>query len=161
MGPTERTGGRRVELYARGDLPRPADRRRTAVVDRLRVLADDERIAGFDEFTWEKRIRTSGPTDREARDLYLAFSQWADEAGVGLRPFFDTRDCYSMETGEFGEWLVFPALCLAVYEDGDLAAVYPHADGGEFRSVTDCLDLLAGGGRGPTDLEPEAATPAD
>lgn len=48
-----------------------------------------------------------------------------------------------METGEMDDWLVFPALCLALYEDGSLAAVFPHADGDDYRSVSDGLDELA------------------
>jgi hypothetical protein len=161
MTQTERTGDRRVELHVRETLPEPAGERRAAVTDRLEALAADGVVDGYDVFTWDKRIRVDGTGDRGTRDLYLSFVGWADEEGVGLRPFFDTRECYSMATGEFGRWLVLPALCLAVYEDGDLAAVYPHADGREFRSVEDCLDSLADDGSDSRERDERAVTAAD
>ncbi|WP_123534102.1 HTH domain-containing protein [Halosimplex salinum] len=144
MTPTERTGERRVELYVRETLPAPASRQRARLGARLQEFERAGRIDGFDVVDCPKRIRCESPVHVAARDRYLAFSEWARDSGVCLRPFFGTRECYAMDTGERGDWLVFPALCLAVYEDGDLAAVYPHADGEEYRSVADGLRTLAG-----------------
>lgn len=143
MTPTERTGGRRVALYVRETLPTPAARQRETLRTRLRALEAEGRVDGFDVFDCPKRIRCENPTARDARDRYLEFAQWARDSDVSLHPSFSTRDCYAMDTGEKGEWLVFPALSLAVYEDGDLAAVYPHADGDAYRSVADGLTALA------------------
>jgi hypothetical protein len=143
MTPTERTGGRCATLYSRETLPAPAARQRERLSRRLNDLETTDDLSSFSVEAWEKRIRCTGPEDEAARDRYLRFAAWAREYGVRLRPFFGTRECYSMETGEKDDWIVFPAICLAVYEDGDLAAVFPHADGDTYRSVSDGLDELA------------------
>jgi hypothetical protein len=135
MTPPERTRGTRVELLARAELPTPAAGQRDHLVDRLADLASDGVLAEFDVSAWPKRMRRDGTADATTRDRYLAFSAWARDRSVRLTPFFGTRECYSMETGERGEWVVLPVLCLAIHEDGDLAAVYPHADGDTYRSV--------------------------
>jgi hypothetical protein len=143
MTPTERTRVTRVELYGRETLPRPAQSRRSAVVDRLEALSAAGHIAAFDVSSWPKRVPCTGP-HCEARDRYRAFSAWADEYGVDLAPFFQTRECYSMVTGERGEWVVLPALCLAAYDGDDLVAVYPHTDVDSYESVGSALDWLEG-----------------
>lgn len=142
MTPSERTGVD-VELYARETLPSPARSRCERVEARLADLSADGEIASFDVATWPKRIPCRGDADPAVRDRYLAFEAWASECGVRLTPFFGTRECYSASTGERGDWVVLPVLCLAVYGDDGLDAVYPHADGGTCRSVVDGLDSLA------------------
>lgn len=148
------TGKLRVRLFVRKTLPRPARERVAEVRSRLKRLADTGRICEVDVSHWEKRIQYPGPANSRGRDRYNEFTAWAREQDVSLRPFFDTRTCYSMETGQRSEWLVFPALCLAVYEDDILTGVYPHADGDRRRSVSDCLELLAEGTADRTTGEP-------
>lgn len=143
MTPAERTRGTVVELYGRDDLPAPARGRRDRVAAHLAELESAGTIAGFDVRWWPKRLPRDGTGTREVRDRYLAFADWAEDRGVSLAPFFGTRKCYSTATGERGEWVVLPALCLAVYGDGDLTAVYPHANGDAYRSVLSGLRYLA------------------
>jgi len=142
MTPTERTRGTHVELFGRDSLPKPASGRRERIEGRLADLSSAGVIAAFDGDTWPKRVPCDGSAEASIRDRYLAFTAWAERNGVRLTPFFGTRECYCMETGERGEWLVLPALCLAVYEDGDLTAVFPHADGDTYRSVASGLRFL-------------------
>jgi len=142
MTPTERTGDRRVELFVRDGLPEPAARQCDRLRERLTDLEAEGAVASATAFTWDKRVERGDPVKTKARDRYVAFEAWAADRGVSLRPFFGTRECYSMETGERGEWIVYPALCLAVFEDGDLVSVFPHADGDDYRSVLDGLDAL-------------------
>ncbi|WP_135363399.1 HTH domain-containing protein [Halosimplex halophilum] len=144
MTPTERTGDRRVALWLRETLPEPAARQRGRLADSLRDLEAAGRVDSYEVTTCPKRIRRENPEAVAARDRYLAFSRWARDRGVRLRPFFATRECYAADTGELCDWLVFPAITLAVYDEGDLAAVYPHADGDDYRSVADGLSALAG-----------------
>lgn len=146
MAPTERTGKRRAAVYVRESLPEPAARQRDSLRTRLRELEAEGAVDAFDVFDCPKRIRRESPTDTDARDRFVEFAQWARDSGVSLRPSFGTRECYAMDTGEKSEWIVFPAVSLAVYEDGDLAAVYPHADGGDYRSVADGLTALTDSG---------------
>lgn len=164
MTPPARTRGTRVELYGRETLPTPARGRREQVADRLAALVDAGAIAACDVFTWPKRIPRSAGGDATARDRYLAVETWAMEAGVSLGPGFQTRECYSMETGERGDWVVLPALCLVVYEDDQIAAVYPHGDGDTTRSVLDgiaSLDAAVAGDDRADHAEPVAAGRAD
>ncbi|PSQ45748.1 hypothetical protein BRD17_00860, partial [Halobacteriales archaeon SW_7_68_16] len=123
-------------------LPKPASGRRDRLRERLCDLAAGSTVEEFDVSTWPKRVPRDGSCDPAVRDRYLEFAAWARDNGVRLSPFFGTRECYSMETGERGEWVVLPALCLAVYEDGDLSAVYPHADGDTYHSVLSGLRHL-------------------
>lgn len=132
-----------VELYARSPLPGVVAERRETVADRLSSLSDRGRLAAFDVATWQPKVPLAG--DEPEVELFDRFSEWAEGAGVGLEPFFETRTCYSMETGEVGERLVLPVLCLGIYRDDRLASVYPHAADGETRSVMDGLRALESG----------------
>ncbi|MFB6189290.1 MAG: HTH domain-containing protein [Halapricum sp.] len=134
------TGQQRVELYVRADLPEPTRGRLAAISHRLDSLVADGQLASYTTTTWAKRTQVS--TDGEQYSQYVSFLEWARSAGVELSPAFETRRCYSMETGECAEWLIYPVVCMAVYDDDDqLAAVYPH-DGEQPRSVFDALDSL-------------------
>jgi hypothetical protein len=132
--------GTRVELFARASLPEVAARRRDEVAGRLERLAGEGHVDDVTIHTWTKKVPLSGESDGPTR--YDRFSAWAETTGVSLEPFFDTRRCYSAETGERGTWLVRPVLCLAVYRDGDLDAVYPHSTDEGSRSVLDCLNAI-------------------
>ncbi|WP_424018914.1 HTH domain-containing protein [Halorientalis pallida] len=154
------TAGTRVELFARSSLPEVASRRRDEVAGRLKQLVEDGHVDDVAIRTWEKKVPLS--SDHDELTEYERFRDWAEETGVSLDPFFDTRSCYSMETGERGEWLVLPALCLAVYRDGDLDAVYPHSTNDGSRSVLDCLHAIeAAPGRVTEPLESEGTEQLD
>lgn len=160
MPTTDREPTRRAELFVRSDLPEPSQKRRAAVERRL----DELQCAGvFDECgttVWEKRVPMAGAGNCPEGRLYNEFSEWAADNGICLSPFFDTRRCYSTETGEKRRELVMPALCLAVYEDSDLTQVAPFACGGSPHSVEDCLDDMESG-RGPTVTETVGVSTAD
>jgi len=139
---------RRATLYVRSDLPTPSERRRRAVEDRLQDLRCSGVLAEYETATWRKRVPVG---DRECPEgtCYDEFVAWATETGCSLSPFFDTRVCYSWETGEKRTELVMPAMCLAIYEDGTLVQVAPFSRGGVPNSIEDCLDDLEAG-RSPT-----------
>ncbi|MFB6184160.1 MAG: HTH domain-containing protein [Haloarculaceae archaeon] len=148
MTTVERHGRPAIRLFVREELPGPARRRRRAVIEGFERLTADGRVASFDLVRWPKRFERAGTEDERVRETYAAFVDWARAAGVSLSPFFDVRECYSTATGARDEWIVLPVLCVAVFEDGVLKTVYPHADGDETRSVADCLaDLESGGER--------------
>lgn len=134
--------GTRARLHVRETLPQPVRHRRQRVADRLSALVAEGALREFDVVTWDKRIPADGSGDPELRDTYLSFEAWAEERDVSLAPFFQTRECYSWETGERGTWVVLPALCLSVHEDGDLTAVYPHRDGDTYHSVWTGIESL-------------------
>lgn len=164
MSRTQMTGhgtreGIRVELYARSSLPTAAERRRATVERRLENLADAGHVTQLETETWETKV----PLDESSPewDRYDEFADWADEVGVSLEPFFDTRDCYSMTTGERGERLVLPALCIAIYRDDRLQTVYPHSTPQGSRSVLDCLNAIETVETEPRDFERRPADDSD
>jgi len=132
--------GVRVELYARSSLPSVAERRRETVENRLEGMAEEGHVATVGTETYRKKVPVDDPSPE--RSLYREFETWASEVGVDLDPFFETRECYSMETGERGQRLVLPALCIAIYRDDRLQTVYPHSTPQGSRSVMDCLNAI-------------------
>ena len=144
MSNTECPQSRRAELFVRADLPTPSQKRRTAVESRLQQLQCTGAIETFETTVWEKRVPVADEGCPE-RGRYEEFLEWATEAGASLAPFFDTRLCYSWETGEKRTELVMPALCLALYEDDELVQAAPFARGGTPHSIEECLDDLEAG----------------
>jgi len=143
MPATETAGEIRAELYVRDTLPTPAKRCSQTIIARLERLAADGVVGAYSVTSWAKRLPMSDPEGTDQRDRYNEFSQWARANGVRLTPFFDTRECYSMQTGEKRTELVFPAICIAIYEGDELQTVAPHAAAETAESVNDCLDWLA------------------
>ncbi|MEF8814449.1 MAG: HTH domain-containing protein [Halovenus sp.] len=154
---TTTDGERRIEFYVRHELPAPARDQSAAVYDRLCRLADRGVVSGIERHEWVGRVPLAD-CDRWLRDTYLGFTDWAGEAGVALRPFFSTRECYTPECEAYTDWLVLPALCLALYEGGQLQAVYPHADGDETVTVAEAVDSLE---RDTLEIPGTSPTPAD
>jgi len=142
MPATETSGEIRAELYVRETLPTPARQCSQRIVARLERLAADGLLGEFSVSSWAKRLAIEGSAHPSQRTRYNEFSDWARRNGVRLTPFFDTRECYSMQTGEKRTELVFPAICLAIYEDGELQTVTPHASGETTTTVADSLDRL-------------------
>jgi hypothetical protein len=130
-----------VEFHARSELPPPAEHRAAQVYEGLTVLAGEGALDGLDRSTWPDRTPVEDPRP-ELRDAYLAFTEWAKTHGHSLTPFFQTRECYTPEYGGWTNWLVLPALCLAIHEGDELRAVYPHTDDGRTYTVQDGLELL-------------------
>jgi len=150
---------RRAELFVRSDLPTPVQKRCEAVESLLEDLKSDGVVDETETTFWAKRIPVDGGYSPE-RERYNEFCEWAREAGVCLAPYFDTRECYSFETGEKRTELVLPALCLAIYEDGELTQMAPFTKDGEPQTIGDCLTDLADEER-PTPAAPTPTPTAD
>jgi hypothetical protein len=144
MAPTSRDGRVTATLSVREELPRPAMERAETVRGTLESLQAEGTLDELSRREWPKRVPIED-CDSDVRDTYLAYTAWADAAGVSLAPFFATRSCYSPDAGTHTDWLVVPAFALAIRVDGDLAAVYPHSDGTETASVEDGIDRLRSG----------------
>lgn len=143
MPDTERTGTRRATLFVRSDLPTPARKRRAAIAARLQRLVESGALDAVTVAEWNKHVPIDDETEGAfERDRYNEFSDWARSASVSLAPFFDTRECTSFQSGERRTELVLPAVCLAVYEAGDLRTVAPHARGRQTETIENCLDRL-------------------
>ena len=149
----------RAELFVRTELPTPARRRRDAVENRLSELQCSGAIDAFATTVWRKRVPLADE-DCQERRRYDEFRAWAKESDATLSPVFDTRMCYSWETGERRSELVMPALCLALYEGDDLRRVAPVTRGDDPRTIDECLDDLEAG-RTPTPTDSPPISTAD
>jgi hypothetical protein len=122
----ETDGGVRLELYVRDELPPPATQQSAEIRDRLQRLDRESVIRELTTRKWPSRTPLAGVSPT-IRDRYLAFTQWEAAGELRLRPFFAIRECFTPREGERTDWLVLPAICLAVYVDDSLEMVYPHA----------------------------------
>ena len=143
MHSNKREGSVEVVLYERRELPPPARDRADAVYERLAELQERGHIDDVSREQWVKRTPVDD-CDEAVQDTYLSFTAWADEEGVRLTPFFQTRECFSPSAGEHTDWLVMPAFCLGIYDDTDVAAVYPHNGEAGEETVEDGLQALLG-----------------
>lgn len=158
MPESTRDGQRRVALFIRDDPPEPVQRRLDDVTVTLERLVSTGEIDSYTVQRWSKRQPVDAAQPAQ-RSRYTSFSEWARAAGVRLTPGFHTRECYSMETGECERSLVFPVVCLAVYDGDDVDAVYPHV-GAEPRTIDDGLAVLstdADGSMAAVPFDPSAA----
>lgn len=138
---------RRVELYLRGDTYGTYDRQQ-AVLERVRDLESAGVIAESSvDASWQ-RIRTPEQDGRDgALRTYREFGEWAVENGYSLEPAFERRQRSYIGTDVVSDLVVFPVVSLAVYEGGDLRAVFPCSDGsGDVHfTVADCLEVFESG----------------
>lgn len=110
----------------------------------LTELSNAGVLDGVEVVTWPTRVELSAGADSVAADAYDRFAEWADEEGCRLAPAFDVEAYESTFTGESGTALVTPVVSVAVYEDDELAAVYPYVEDGEVVDVDDGIDRLRG-----------------
>lgn len=151
--PEPTPGQRRVELYVREGLPAATRERRRDLTAAVERLAENDIVSSASVTTCPKRY----PIGEQAAAPFASFQEWATEAGVSLAPGFDTRTCYSMETGQRRHYRVLPAFVLAVYEGPRLEAVYPHVDDSP-TTVPEGLETLRT--QGSTDRRHEVTDPS-
>ncbi len=121
----------------------------TTLVDRLARLQAEGTIEGFDVECWPDEVSLSSDGHPEVVGAFRRYERWAERNEVSLRPAFDVRSVSPL-IGAHRELLRLPAACLAAYENGDLARVFPCTDGDHTWTVEDCLDALADTGAPPT-----------
>lgn len=158
MSRTNTPQSRRATLFVRADLPKPSQKRCTAIERDLQDLVGRGVLDAAETVEWKKRVPLQGAGNGTERELYNEFAAWARDAGVCLAPFFDTRLCYSMSTGEKRRELVMPAVCLAIYENDELVQVAPFADAGRAESVEECIAELAEKGTVPENQSTTVST---
>jgi len=91
-------------------------------------------------------VRVDGeenPT-REIVRQFEQFEAWGDRHGVSIRPAFERRTRCSIADDEHSV-LVTPLLCLVVYRNQELSAVFPHSVDGETYTVKAAIETLLSG----------------
>lgn len=140
----------RVELRVRGHTPADVYDRQAAVYERLRQLQKAGKLSDVSVEVWGKQVSTgddadSGEADDGAqsiRDTYRAFEEWATRSGHALTPAFDTRECRTIASNGKREVIVFPVMCLAIYDGEAVQAVFPCSTGDDVRTVEDGLAAI-------------------
>lgn len=130
----------RLELFYRAPAPDEARRSQERVFERLRDL---ERVH-VETHKWPMRVVLERDADvRAERALasYTEFDDWAHAHHMDLSPFFNVHESHWF-TGEVTNELLFPMLCLAVYDDDELVDVYPRMDGTHTVSISQFIDRL-------------------
>lgn len=136
-----------VKLFVRADPELGCERQKQAVLEQLETLAAEDRVDSYEIHAWSKEIRIRGPLEgtgyyQNVFDHVKAFQRWADEASVQLNSAFKQQSVDCEITGETYRVLSLPSICIAVYEDGELCAVYPHSTEDGCRTAGSCLNEL-------------------
>lgn len=141
------TGERTVDLYLRAEPQFGVERQKEAVLDRLRALEREEKIDDFGVYIWGREIRPTGPLEgtdyhRLVLESLREFEDWLERNGASTDRVFQRRETNSEITDESYTVVSLPTMCLAVYDDDDLAGVYPYHDREGTHTVRECLDDL-------------------
>jgi len=141
-----------VTAHLRAAPSSPASRRQQSVMKTLDELEADGTIP---ELAVERRskqvtvpVLDEDSGDAGAVELFEAFESAADEAGIRLEPFFETREAVGglLSSGPTNEEIiVFPVICLTIRREGDLTGLYPCWNDGVHESIEDCLGALGAG----------------
>jgi hypothetical protein len=138
---------RRIECYLRGDTYGTYDRQQ-AVIERVENLENEGVLAETSVTADWQRIRTP---EQDVRDdalvTYEEFREWARENGYSLEPAFERRHRAYLGRSAVDDVVTFPVVSVAVYDDRDLAAVFPCSGEDEtiHFTVGDCLDAFERG----------------
>lgn len=117
-----------------------------ATLRRLQRLDREGLLTDLRVQVWPAAVRRSPEAVETTVDEYYAqFAAWADREGKAIEPAFEVCPRHSRFTGESHEVLRPPMLCLALYEDDRLGAVFPHTDGDGVHTVADAVDALVDG----------------
>lgn len=140
-----------VTVHLRAAPSMPAANRQEAVVSRLTDLAAAGAIPEVGIERWSGQVTVPVPdadTDAGAVELFEEFESAADEAGVRLEPFFESKQAVGglLSAGPTASKIIaFPVVCITVRRDEALTGLYPCWKDGDHHSVEDCLDALADG----------------
>ncbi|PSQ03822.1 hypothetical protein BRC95_08700 [Halobacteriales archaeon QS_5_68_33] len=136
----------RAELFVRSLSP-PAGRRPARMqLSRLRRL-DEAGALDLSVSVWGREVALSTTAARtDAGQSVLArvaeAREWADDRGVCVDPFFETREVTSTLTGEAYTALVLPVACLLEYREDELRHVAPYTTDSAVHSVADRVRIL-------------------
>ena len=132
-----------VQVYMRpGLLLEPLD----AKLDTLQRLETEDVIDAVTVQAWPDTVPLTDTTPyTEVVDLFNRFTLWADQQDRSITPPFTVRTQSTIASDDSRRILTTPMLCLAVYSDQMLTAVYPHTDGDDHYSVADAIAALKTG----------------
>jgi len=136
----------RVAVFVRRSVPFQARSRQLAVLGRVRALESAGVVDEVVVDTWANRVTDATADAAVALAAFEGFETWAKAHRARLEPGFEAHDCHCTFTDRDYRATVFPVVCVAVYADDELVAVYPHTrDDGSVVTVDLGLSLLEAG----------------
>lgn len=137
----------RVRLFTQGFAPNGAERVPASIYDQLKRLETEGAIDDCEVEVWGRKLCRRIDGDRPAiadaaLDTIGEFREWADRTGASLDRCFDEAKVHSELTGENRTEVRLPTVCMAVYDDDELVAVFPHATTDGEYTVDDGLETL-------------------
>lgn len=121
------------------------EKRQETILGRLEALCEQNVIDDVTVTYWFRQA-----TDHDGDPVMpsvLALESWASANGFTLAPAFDRHQRSNWFTGAEDAVVNLPVICLAVLEDGEICAVYPHRSRSGHHSVTDGIEQLEAGYR--------------
>lgn len=141
-----------VTVHLRAAPSSAAGRRQQSVLSKLRELEAEGTIPGLTVERWSPQVTVPMPEeagrDAGAVELFEEFETVAEESGIRLEPFFETRETVGglLSSGPTNQQtLVFPVVCLTIRREGELTGLYPCWNDDEHQSVEDGLAALESG----------------
>lgn len=129
-----------VTVYLRSSAPDVARDRQRAVLELIECLEGANVLEDVPIVRWPDRVHT--PSDPDSEAAVACYDEFVDAVGSGaLEPFFEERPA----TGSTQRVIVFPVICIAIRDRGELTGLYPHWSDGVHHSIERCLDALSAG----------------
>lgn len=135
----DKGSGSKVQLFLRASTP--LNGQPDEVIEYLEELRRKGRIQDYDVHEVPKQADINNQSS-EAVQVFQEFESWAHDNDVSIQPFFDRAEYESSLSGDTGEIVTFPVMCVSVYEDDELTAVYPCSNGQGSHTVHECLHEL-------------------
>lgn len=114
----------------------------SGVADRTSSAVADRHSTGIVDSASTRIADGATPSADAPRAKVDEFVSWARREGYSLEPAFEIRKRESELDPRTDTVLTLPLVCVALYDDEELLAVFPHAEDGGVRSVEDCLERL-------------------
>lgn len=157
----DHVSGPRVECWVRDTAPPGLKTVLDGIISRLHDEVERGTIAAVDINVWGHRIRCppegeTAESDWTANDIwatYRAFETWAASNGYSLSPAFRRHQQQTLVSTESCEVIELPLVCLAVYDERELAAVFPCSTDQRTWSVGEGLDWLEQAASDPPSAE--------
>lgn len=148
-----------IALYVRADAP--TVERRDAVIDRLKRLERQNRIAEFRIHPCPRAISLGLVKQLEGEgihELVRSVQTWAAQHDRHISPPFDIHTSHSAITGESDELLVMPVMWIAAYVSGDLVGVAPSSEEESAHTLENARGDIEAGNTPIQGTHPEAET---
>lgn len=156
------TGSLRFEVLVRSVSPHQSRQtRQRAVFDQLASLEQQGLVEDVDVTVVGKAVRpdtTFSETDpgRSALATISRIREWAHRADAAIDVPIEERQVDASLAREQYRKFVLPTLCLAVYEDEELVAAFPHVQDGTHVTISEYLSTLGRTATTEADVETSA-----